>query len=246
MPSPRTVHAYVRPPVADEVAGRTLIVVDTLRATTVITTLIAGGADAVYPCPSLDEARTLAQTMPGAKLCGERGGLPPEGFDFGNSAVEFAQRDVAGWTVVQSTSNGSRALTLAREAEQTLVGCLRNRDAVARAALRFEADIAVVCSGDHEGRRASVEDTFTAGAYVERLLELEPGLATASGARLARRIFQAYGRSGETAFHDAPHAATLRKLGFRQDLVFAARIDVESCVPRAAIEAGGRIRISAG
>lgn len=239
-PRPR-VEVYFQPPAAQAVAGRTLVVIDTLRATTVITTLIAGGAAAVYPCRTPDEARALAAELPGARLCGERGGLPVEGFEFGNSAAEFAALDVRGWTVVQSTSNGTRALALTREAASTLVACLRNREAAARAAFATGADIAVVCSGEHDGLRPSVEDAFTAGALVERLLALAPGLATGAGARLARRVWQSYGGSGRAAFADSPHAASLRGLGFDADLAFAADEDVVDVAPGATIDEAGRV-----
>jgi 2-phosphosulfolactate phosphatase len=240
----RNVHVFLRPPEPSQVQDQTSIVIDTLRATTVITTLMAGGAAAIYPSAGVDEARALAHEIPGAQLCGERGGLPPEGFAFGNSAVEFHKANVAGWTMVQCTSNGTRALRLARAADRTLVGCLRNRDAVARAVLEIPGDIAIVCSGEDEGQRPSVEDTFTAGAVVETLVGLEPGVALGAGARLARRIFQAYGRNGTTAFQDAPHAEILRGLGFHDDLAFAAQMDVEGCVPVAFVDDEARIRIA--
>ncbi len=242
--APRTVHAFLRPPEAAQVRGQTLIVIDTLRATTVITTLMAGGAEAIYPCAAVEEARDLARAVPGAQLCGERGGLPPDGFAFGNSAVEFHKARVDGWTMVQCTSNGTRALSLARAADRTLVGCLRNRGAVARDALAAPGDIAIVCSGEHEGQRPSVEDSFTAGAVVELMVGVEPNLKLGAGARLARQIYQAYGRSGTTAFQDAPHADVLRELGFHDDLAFAAEMDVEECVPVAFVDDEARIRVA--
>ena len=250
------IEAYFTPPAAAAVAGRTLIVIDTLRATTVITTLIAGGAAAVYPCVSQTAARRLAAALPGSHLCGELGGLRPPDFEFGNSPSEFAAREVRGWTVVQSTSNGTPALALAAGAARTLVGCLRNRAAVAAAARREPHAIAVVCSGEvgsgkvysgsGEATTPSVEDAFSAGAVVERLVALagEGGTATprlGPGARLVRRTFAAYGGSAQAAFADSPHAADLQRLGFEADLDFAAQLDATDCVPLASVDAEGRV-----
>lgn len=233
----RAVFVALQPPPEGAVRGRTLVVIDTLRATTVLTTLLAGGAERVFPCASIAEARALHQELPGAYLCGERGGLPAEGFDFGNSPTEFAALDVRGWTLVQATSNGTRALALTREAAHTIVACLRNRDAAAQAALEQPHDIAIVCSGEDDGQRPSLEDTFSAGAVVVRMLRLEPELVLDSGARIAHKLFEAYGRSPAAAFDASPHAASLRTLQFDADLEFAAALDVESCVPRATLDA---------
>lgn len=246
--------------------SRVLVVIDTLRASTVITTLLAGGVRAVYPCTSVAAARALAASFRsgrrrGVRLCGERGGLPPRGFDYGNSAVEFAALDVRGWTVVQATSNGTRALTRAAAttglppATAPLVACLRNRAAAAAVALRAAraaraGGIDVLCAGDHGGTTPSVEDTFTAGALVEALLndatERAEPLTLLEGARLARRLFHGYGRSPLAAFADSPHAADLRRLGFQADLAFAAHLDVESCVPRAGRDREGRVVVRPG
>ena len=158
-----SVAMHFQPPEPGAVAGRTVLVIDTLRATTVITTLIARGAAAVYPCASVEATRELAAALPGSRLCGEVDGLPAEGFEFGNSPVEFAHLDVRGWLLVQSTSNGTRALAATSAARRTLVACLRNRTAAAEAALAGGGDIALVCAGEEKGSAPSVEDAYTAG-----------------------------------------------------------------------------------
>ena len=240
-PGDRTIEVHFTPPTADVVAGTTLIVIDTLRATTAITTLLAAGARAVYPCSGHAEARALAATLPGSKLCGETNGLTVEGFDYGNSPTEFQHIDVRGWTVVQSTSNGTRALALTGAAEVTLVGCLRNRAAAARAAISAPGSLAIVCSGEREATAPSVEDTFTAGAVVEAVLAADDTRTPLPGALLARRLFRSYRRSATAAFAESPHAAHLRRLGFQADLRFAGELDVVSVVPVATVDEAGRI-----
>ena len=248
MTAPR-VQVYFQPPPAPAVGGGILVVVDTLRATTVITTLLAGGASAVYPCAEVDEARALAARLPGSRLTGERHDVPIEGFEFGNSVAEFAKLNVQGWTLVQATSNGTRALALTAQAARTLIGCLRNRAAVAARSLAesglAEQEIAIVCAGEEDAVAPSVEDAFTAGAIVERMIEADPSLRLAAGARLARRLYHAYHGDPLLALAESPHAAELRRLGYADDLLFAAAIDVESCVPVAMVDDGGRVVVRA-
>lgn len=241
----RTIDVHFTPPTVDAVAGMTLIIIDTLRATTAITTLLAAGAKAIYPCAGHAEARSVAATLSGSVLCGESNGLKVDGFDYGNSPTEFEGIDVRGWTVVQSTSNGTRALALTASADVTFAGCLRNRTAVAQAALRRSGAIAIVCSGDQDATAPSVEDSFTAGAVVEAVLAADATRTPFAGAVLARRLFRSYRRSSTAAFAESPHAAHLRRLGFANDLRFAGEMDVESVVPLATIDGKNRVVVRA-
>ena len=106
------VNVFFTPPPPGHLRGRTTLVIDTLRATTTLVTLVANDAAAVYPTPSDAEAFALAKTLPGSHLCGEREGRRVPGFEFGNSPLELLDAGIAGKTFVQSTSNGTRALTI--------------------------------------------------------------------------------------------------------------------------------------
>ncbi len=243
----RRLNVFFSPPAPAHVRGRVVALIDTARAATTLTTLIAGGADAVYPVPSEAEARALAKALPGARLCGERGGQRIAGFDFGNSPTVFAATDVRGMRLVQTTSNGTRAAALAADAAAAFVVCLRNRAAAARAlrdaAAPGELDFAIVCAGEQRATTASVEDAFTAGALAALLLDgHEPAaIFLESGARLALRIFDAYGRDPQRALADAPHASYLASLGYGEDIRYAGELDCESVVPRAGVDDAGRV-----
>ncbi len=113
------------------------IVIDVIRATTTLAVLFDGGCARVLVAGDIPGARAFAARQPGMYLlAGEVGGLPPPGFDFGNSPVEFAAADLRGREVVFSTTNGTRALRACVGAGAILAGSLRNAQAVCRAALR--------------------------------------------------------------------------------------------------------------
>src|SRR4051794_26818195 len=71
--------------------GGLAVVVDVLRATTVMIHALASGCEAVIPCGEIEEARRIADDLPveAAILAGERGGVPIDGFDLGNSPSAF-------------------------------------------------------------------------------------------------------------------------------------------------------------
>jgi 2-phosphosulfolactate phosphatase len=138
------------PALLPEPATSVCIVVDVLRASSSCVTLLDSGAPSIAVAATVDEARALQSgIMPDALLCGETGGLPPEGFDYGNSPVEFASLNLSGREVVMATSNGTRALARVASAPAVFVGCLLNRAqscaAALAAALVAGAGITVVC-----------------------------------------------------------------------------------------------------
>src|SRR5690348_6982546 len=118
-PEPRDLYVYLLPKLIPPGAlkGGVAVVVDVLRATTVMVHALAAGCDAVLPCLEVDDARRVAEALPPgqAVLAGERHGVAIPGFDLGNSPEEFTPERCRGRTVVMTTTNGTRALLAAAE-----------------------------------------------------------------------------------------------------------------------------------
>ena len=150
-------------------AGGVAVVVDVLRATTVMVQALAAGCEAIIPCGEVVEAKALAASLPAgtAFLAGERQGLPIAGFDLGNSPDDFTPEVCRGKTLVMTTTNGTRAILASLEAEQVGIGAMVNAEAVADWAASWDRPVHVVCAGT-EGH-VSLEDTILAGAIVDRL-----------------------------------------------------------------------------
>ncbi len=151
--------------------GGVAIVVDVLRATTVMVHALAAGAKAVVPCGEIDEAIAHRQANPPGSviLGGEREGLPIEGFDLGNSPAAYTEAVCRDRTVVMTTTNGTRAILASLTAERVLVAAFPNLSAtVAAVAAEDRArPVHVVCSGT-DGH-ISLEDSFLAGALTRNL-----------------------------------------------------------------------------
>ncbi len=157
--------------------GGVAVVVDVLRATTVMTHALAHGCEAVIPCAEIDEARAAAAGLPEgtAILGGERGGLAIEGFDLGNSPGDYTQEVCEGKTLVMTTTNGTRAILASLEADRVYIASFANRSAtVDELSIQFAKKdhghpIHIVCSGT-EGF-ISLEDSLLAGAIVDGLVK---------------------------------------------------------------------------
>jgi 2-phosphosulfolactate phosphatase len=221
------------------------IVIDALRASSTIATLFGRGVREVVVAGEIDEARRLHAGLPGALLCGEEGGLPPAGFDHGNSPVEFAGMELVGRAVVMATSNGTRALAALAGARAVFVGSLLNLSACARAARAAASasdaeSITVVCAGTELGTRFSLEDTTVAGAFVERLVrdagdlpwQGEGGLRLTDAATAAYRLWRSYPGGARLAFGEATHGQHLIRIGMAADLDFCAQVDRYDVAPR--------------
>lgn len=210
------------------------IVVDVLRASSSIVTLLEQGAASVVAAGNIAEALTLAERLPEYVLCGEKDGLPPEGFAYGNSPSEFSRLDFAGKSVILATSNGTRILAALADAPALLVGCLLNRTAVAGAAVTIARerglDIAVVCSAAYGGATFVLEDALGAGAIVDAALRLPAPPRALDAARFARDAFLAAGDMG-AAVSSAYHAADLVNMGLGEDVAYCGRLDASGVAP---------------
>jgi 2-phosphosulfolactate phosphatase len=244
------VHVAFLPEEAGEVRRRVAVVIDVLRATTSMLTLLERGCAEVVIAPTVEAARRYAaegapvRTGRGSPLeradrirtAGEEGGLAPPGFDFGNSPAEFARADVSGNRVVLATTNGTRAFHAVRDAPVLLAACLRNRTAAARAAaaaaLRAELDVCIVCAG-RQGR-FSLDDAYTAGAVAEalraELADLAPVDAT-DAVLAARALYRAWPDSVEL-FRQTAGGRNVVAIGLEEDLLYCAAHDVSDSVPR--------------
>jgi 2-phosphosulfolactate phosphatase len=155
---------------AGSLRGGVAVVVDVLRATTVMVYALAAGCEAIVPCAEIEEAKAIAASLPpgSALLAGERQGLPIPGFDLGNSPGDFTSEVCRGKTLVMTTTNGTRAILASLEAERIYIASFANlrttSDEIAVQFLKKDDGRAVhlVCSGT-EGF-ISLEDSLLAGA----------------------------------------------------------------------------------
>lgn len=148
-----------------------VLVIDVLRATSVMVTALDNGAARVYPVETVEQAFAKRECHPGALLCGERKAVKIEGFDLSNSPSEYTPQAVAGKELIMTTSNGTRAILRAVQGGKTVgLACFRNALAACRAAAASGLDVAILCAGTND--KYSMDDVLCAGALVHRLCAL--------------------------------------------------------------------------
>ena len=220
-----------------------LIVIDVLRATSTLVTLAGSGVASVTVVPELEQAFALKlaaegdRSLPLPLLCGEVRGLPPEGFDYGNSPEEFSRVELAGRRVVLYTSNGTRALVSASEAAAVFVGSLLNRTAAAETAVQTaqdrDLDMTMLFGHPISAPRSVSKIHSCAGALVAGCLGLEgPAPTLGDGAQTALRLYQSFAGDARAAFAAAEHGGLLATIGLGADIDFCAQLDRYAVVPR--------------
>lgn len=212
------------------------VIVDVLRASSSIVTLLERGCPSVVAAPTVDRARQLRTGLPDHLLCGEERGLPPHGFDYGNSPSEFSRLDLSGHPAILATANGTRVLAaIAADSPAVLVGALLNRTAVARAAVDIASQrglgITVVSSAAHGGSTFVLEDALGAGAIADAALSHDPALEASDAARFARDAFTVASTDIAAAVRSAYHSQELIDEGLGEDVAYCAELDVSDVAP---------------
>jgi 2-phosphosulfolactate phosphatase len=216
-----------------ELQGRIAVVVDVLRATSTIVEALANGARSIYPVASIDSAVKLAQNIGRDQvlLCGERRGLPIDGFDLGNSPREFTAERVAGKALVMTTTNGTPALLATSAARSTLVASFLNLSAVLAAIAEAGLPATVICAGRE--RHFSLDDAICAGAVVlGGDKELDRGRSLPDAAQAAALLASARLDDLTALFRETAAGRQLIEAGLGEDLEFCAQLDRHAVVPR--------------
>jgi 2-phosphosulfolactate phosphatase len=210
-------------------AGASALVIDVLRASTSIITALANGCASVVPVGDPDEARRRAAAVPGALVAGERRGDPLEGFDLGNSPLEFTRERVGGRTVFLTTSNGTGALLAVRAAASIGVAAFVNATAAAAWAVSAGRRLVIACSGDL-GRR-SLEDEVCAGLIVEQVRAARPDAEVGPEAEELAGRARPYAKDLRRLAQDSPWARRLGNRGRGADLTACLTLDTFALVP---------------
>ncbi|MCH2224423.1 MAG: 2-phosphosulfolactate phosphatase [Crocinitomicaceae bacterium] len=143
-----------------------VVVIDVLRATSAICAAFDNGIKSIIPVSSIDAAREYKEK--GYLVGAERKGQIVDGFDFGNSPYSYIKEELKGQEVVLTTTNGTKALNIAKDADTVVVGSLLNLDALCKWLEKQDKNILCLCSGWQD--KFNLEDTICAGAISEYLL----------------------------------------------------------------------------
>lgn len=199
------------------------VVIDVLRATSVVTQALASGYERVLCTDSIEHAEALRGE--GRVLAGERRCLEPKGFDQGNSPRDAAH--CRGRELVLATTNGAPAIVAAAHlSSEVLLASLLNLGAVVTALREHDlrtCELQLVCAGTDGA--VAFEDTYVAGRLCAELAG--PRTDAARVAQIVARGFL----SSLRALEQSADAHVLRASGMAADITYCARESVIDDVP---------------
>jgi 2-phosphosulfolactate phosphatase len=206
-----------------DLSQTTAVVFDVLRATTTMITGLEHGVKQFFPVETVEVARARKAQDPDVLLAGERGGLPLEGFDLGNSPKEF--KEIRGKSVVLTTTNGTVALHRVRHAKKVYVGALINLDALAQVlAAENSTTILLVCAGT--GEQFALEDAIAAGGLVDRL----PHKSLSDAALLVKSLYQQISSDVLSYLRHSRNGRALANIGKAEDIDECAQVSISQTV----------------
>ena len=204
-----------------------VVLVDILRATTTICTAVANGVEAIVPVASHEEARQLKSQ--GFLVASEKDGVQLDFADFGNSAFSFTRDAIGGKTLVYCTTNGTRALHMAKSASSIAIGAFVNISAVTEWLAGQQQNVVILCSGWKN--KFCLEDTLFAGALTQRLLNTGSFHSACDSANAAMDLWTLAEGDALGYIEKAAQRHRLKKLGLDDVIPYSFACDQVKVVP---------------
>ncbi len=236
------VHVLLSPHNVDELyfTNKTTVVIDVLRATSVIVTALNNGAKEIIPVGSIDFAMKISSNTNGGQtlLCGERNTKMIEGFSLGNSPSEYSKEAVAGKSIILFTTNGSKAIVKAKYSENLFIASFNNLSSIAKHLISLNKDIEILCAGT-EGMFC-IEDTVCAGKLISEMEESNPDLGITDSAKASIVMSKQFGKNLKKMLRDCEHGLKLIENGFDKDIDSCSQLSDMPVVP---VYKGGEIKL---
>ncbi|MBK8613592.1 MAG: 2-phosphosulfolactate phosphatase [Flavobacteriales bacterium] len=205
-----------------------VVVIDILRATSAMVTAFDHGVDRIIPVATIEEARQYIG-RPGYIAAAERNGEVVEGFAFGNSPLAFRDADIKGKTIVMTTTNGTKAINLARNARKMVIGAFLNITALTEWLVKQDDNILLLCSGWKD--KFNLEDSVFAGAVMDKLLESGKFGVEEDSSIAAKYLYMAAKENYLSILKAAPRRKRLEQLRLFDDVKFCLTPDQSRVIP---------------
>jgi 2-phosphosulfolactate phosphatase len=225
---PRKIEVCLTPALLDlyTIEDSIVVVIDVLRATSSMVYGLDNGALAIIPVAQVEDC-LLYKDM-GHLLAAERNGEVVEGYDFGNSPFSYTKEKVAGKTVVLTTTNGTKALHMARtRAHQVVIGSFLNLQFLCKWLKQQDKDVLLLCAGWKD--QFNLEDTLFAGAVVS---ELKSSFSHFDDSSVAAEDLYTLAKTDlRNYMMKSSHSHRLAALNIEEDVKFCLQLNICQTIP---------------
>ena len=204
-----------------------VVVIDVLRATSAICSAFNNGVSALIPVPTVEEAREYQAK--GYLVGAERKGQIVEGFDFGNSPYSYMKEELKGKEVVLSTTNGTKAINIAKDADTVVIGALSNLDALCAWLIEQDKNVLCLCSGWQD--KFNLEDTICAGAIMEQLIATGKYTSDEDSSIAAKYLYLSAKDNYMGYLKSSSHRRRLKNLNLNEDIKYCLTPNQTNVIP---------------
>ncbi|MFA6980411.1 MAG: 2-phosphosulfolactate phosphatase [Ignavibacteriaceae bacterium] len=227
------INVVMSPTNVDELhfSGKITVVVDVLRATTTIVTALINGAKEIVPVGSVEFAMKASSNMFGGQtlICGERNAKKIDGFNLGNSPLEFTNDVIGGKSLVFFTTNGTKAIVKAKYSDEVIIASFLNISAVAKYLVELNKPFEILCAGKNNS--FCLEDTVFAGKLIAEILTQTEDVELTDSGLASVAIAKTFGKNLKKMFAESEHGKFLIESGFEEDLKYCAKLNVTEDIP---------------
>ena len=211
--------------------GKTSVVIDVLRATTVIVSALKNGAREIIPVNTVDFAMKVSGNAFGGQtiLGGERNTKKVEGFNLGNSPLEYTAEIVAGKSIILYTTNGSKAIVKAKFSENLFICCFHNLPFIANHLIALNKDVEVICAGTNGN--FNLEDAICAGRLLSEIGKINENIEISDCGRASLVLNKSFGKNIVKMLKETEHGKLLIENGFADDIKECAQYGITDLIP---------------
>jgi len=133
---------------ADRAKGLT-VVIDVLRAFTSVCYLFSNGAEKIISVADLNDAYVIKKNHPSYLLIGERKGIKPMDFNYGNSPAQLENIKFNKKTIIFTTSAGTQGIRKVLNTDEIITGAFVNAGAIVNyIQKRKPKNVTLLCTDD--------------------------------------------------------------------------------------------------
>lgn len=204
-----------------------VVVIDILRATSAICYAFYNGVEFIIPVGSVEEA--TAYKSKGYMTAAERHGEIVDGFELGNSPLDYIPERVKGETIVLTTTNGTQAIEISKNAFKVVIGSFLNLDVLSNWLIGQNRNVILLCAGWKN--KFNMEDTLFAGAVAEILIKRGNFIADCDSTQAALRLYDLARYDLYDFLKDSSHRKRLARLDLENDIKFCLTLNTAPVIP---------------
>ncbi len=211
--------------------GKTSVVIDVLRASTTIITALQNGAKEIIPVSTVEFAMKASSSMFGGQtlLGGERNTKKIEGFNLGNSPLEYSEDTVKGKSLILYTTNGTRAVVKAKFSANLVICAFNNLTAIANYLIENDNDVEILCAG--RNNLFCIEDAVCAGKLTAEIIKLKEDMQLTDAAKASVALGKTFGKSIPKMLTECEHGQLLLSNGFSDDIKVCSKLNTTQIIP---------------